>query len=141
MTDDLGPDADPFFAANEGWGADALEGTGWVLVAMDEGPIALEPGPTLRVGTEGELSGSAGCNRYRAPAILGDGTISVGPLALTRMLCPAPQMALETAFVAALEDVQRWRREGDTLELTGDEGRVRLVFRRAATADEEGADR
>ena len=71
MSDDLGPDADPFFEANEGWGADALVGTRWILTATDEGPIALDRAPTLEIGAEGEISGLAGCNRYRGRAIIG----------------------------------------------------------------------
>jgi heat shock protein HslJ len=144
MSDDLGPDADPFFEANEGWGADALAGTRWVLVATDEGPIGLDRPPTFDVEAEGEISGLAGCNRYRGRAIIGDGTLSVGPLALTRMLCPPALMALESAFVAGLEGASGWRRDGDTLELSGEEGVLRLVFRpagaeRAATTSGEGA--
>jgi heat shock protein HslJ len=129
MTDDLGPTADPFFQSNEGWGADALMGTGWLLVALDEGPIAAERPPTLEIGTEGEIGGLAGCNRYRGRAIIGRGTISIGPVALTRMLCPAPLMALESAYVAALSSVTTWRRDGETLELSGEDGLVRLLYR------------
>ena len=135
MTDDPGPTADPFFEANEGWGADALAGTSWVLTALDEGPIALERRPTIAFGEEGMIAGRAGCNRYRAQAIIGDGTLSIGPLALTRMLCPAPVMALETTFVAGLERANTWRRDGQRLELSGEEGLVRLVFLLAAEGD------
>jgi heat shock protein HslJ len=138
MSDDLGPDADPFFDANEGWGAGALTGTRWILAAMDEGPIGLDRGPTLEIGAEGEITGLAGCNRYRGRAIIGDGTLSIGPLSLTRMLCPAPLMALETAFVAGLEHASSWRREAGTLELSGEDGALLLVFR-PAEADGEGA--
>ena len=113
MTDDPGPTADLFFEANEGWGAGALAGTTWVLTALDDGPIALEPGPTISFGAEDTVAGSAGCNRYRGQAIHGDGTVSVGQLALKRMLCPAPMMALESAFLAGLEHADGWRRDGD----------------------------
>jgi heat shock protein HslJ len=134
VTDDLGPTADPFFDASEGWGADALAGTTWVLVELDEGPIAVERRATLAVAAEGEIGGLAGCNRYRARAIIGDGSISVGPIALTRMLCPPALMALEQAFVAGLEAASSWRRDGDQLELSGEDGVVRLVFRRDTRA-------
>ena len=136
MTDDPGPTADPFYEANEGWGADALAGTQWVLVELDEGPIALDPGPTLTFEAEGSIVGSAGCNRYRGQAILGDGTLTIGPLALTRTLCPPAVMALESAFVAGLESADGWRRDADRLELSGTDGVVRLVFRRATEGTE-----
>lgn len=136
MTDDLGPTADPFFEANEGWGAGALEGTTWELTATDEGPVALDRPPTLTFGPEGEVSGLAGCNRYRGQAIIGDGTISIGPLAMTRMLCSPALAALERTVCAALEGASAWMRRGDELELSGEDGVMRLLFRRAA----EGAD-
>jgi putative lipoprotein len=136
MSDDLGPGAEPFFEANEGWGSAALEGTRWELVATDEGPLGAERPPTLAFGTEGEIAGLAGCNRYRGRAIIGDGTISIGPLSLTRMLCPPALAALETAVCASLEGASAWRRTGDELELSGQDGVVRLLFRRAV----EGAD-
>jgi heat shock protein HslJ len=138
MTDDPGPTAEPFFESNEGWGAGALTDTQWVLTALDEGPIALERMPTLAIGPEGEITGLAGCNRYRGRAIIGRGTISVGPLALTRMLCPAPFMALESAYVAALSGVTSWQRDGEMLELSGRDGVVRLVYRPAGDVAVEG---
>jgi heat shock protein HslJ len=135
MTDDLGPGAEPFFEANEGWGAAALSGTRWVLTALDEGPVAFERPPTLEVGTEGEIAGLAGCNRYRGRAILGEGTLSVGPLSVTRVLCPAPVMALESAYLAALESVSTWRRDATSLELSGEDGIVRLLYRQSTEGD------
>lgn len=132
MTDDLGPTADPFFEANEGWGAAGLEGTSWELTATDEGPVGLERAPTLTFGAEGEVSGRAGCNRYRGRAIIGTGTISIGPLAMTRMLCPPALAALERTVCAALEGASAWSRRDDELELSGEAGVMRLLFRRTA---------
>ena len=121
---------------DDGWGASALEGSRWELVATDEGPLGIERAPTLGFDPEGEVSGLAGCNRYRGQAILGDGTISIGPLVLTRMLCPPVLAALETAVCAALEGASSWTRHDDELELSGEGGVMRLLFRRAA----EGVD-
>lgn len=132
MTDDLGPTTDPFFEANEGWGAAGLEGTAWTLTETDEGPVGLERPPTLAFGPEGEVSGLAGCNRYLGRAIIGEGTISIGPLALTRMLCPPALAAVERTVCAALESASAWTRRDDELELSGEDGVMRLVFRRAS---------
>jgi putative lipoprotein len=132
MTDDLGPAADPFFEANEGWGGTELEGTAWALLETDEGPVGLERPPTLAFGPEGEVSGLAGCNRYRGRAIIGEGTISIGPLAMTRMLCPPALAALERTVCAALEGASSWVRRDDALELSGEDGVMRLLFRRTA---------
>jgi putative lipoprotein len=136
MTDDLGPTADPFFEANEGWGARDLEGTSWELAATDEGPLGIERPPTLSFGAEGEVTGLAGCNRFRGRAIIGAGTISIGPLALTRLLCPPAIAALERAVCAALEGASTWSRRDEELELSGEGGVMRLVYRRS----EEEAD-
>ena len=43
-------------------------------------------------------------------------SIRLGPLVMTRMAC-AQGMELETAFAAALDSAERYRREGSALEL------------------------
>lgn len=124
MTEDQGAEA-----IGQGFGS--LRDTRWVLTELDEGPVALDRSPTLAIGADDEVSGLAGCNRFVGRAVIGEMTISIGPLALTRMLCPGPLMALERAYVAALEQVSTWHRDGARLELSSGDGIVRLLFRAA----------
>ncbi len=53
--------------------------------------------------TEDQVSGSAGCNQYNGAYTLDGDTITIGPLATTRMACEQGVMDQEAAFLAALQ--------------------------------------
>ena len=82
-----------------------LEGTRWVVDGLlaNQGvstvPIGAEASITINDGT---AAVEAGCNTGSAPVTITDTTITFGPLMLTRMACPQPQMDLEQAVVAVL---------------------------------------
>ena len=67
------------------------------------------PAPTLHFEADGALSGSGGCNRYRASyEVTGEG-IRIGPAAATRIACPEPETnAQEMHFFDVLERVDRF---------------------------------
>src|SRR5690606_41593790 len=70
----------------------------------------LLPYTTLfRSEADGALSGSGGCNRYRASyEVTGEG-IRIGPAAATRIACPEPETnAQEMHFFDVLERVDRF---------------------------------
>lgn len=48
------------------------------------------------------ISGQSGCNRFFATLSVTGGALEIGPLALTKMACPPPQMRTEMAVTAAL---------------------------------------
>lgn len=86
----------------------------WRVTTIDGQPPAAEI--TLRLGTDGRLSGQAGCNGYTgsytvegdrfqpvAVASTAAGTLAVGPLASTRKACAPAVMAGEQRFLALLE--------------------------------------
>ncbi len=66
---------------------------------------------------DGTLTGSAGCNTYRATYESGRGTLKISPPAGTRMSCPEPAgvMEQEQTYLAALPEVARYSLEGDQL--------------------------
>lgn len=101
----------------------------WTLKELEGEPLdsaASQNPPTLLLSTsDTRVSGNAGCNRMAGPYTLGDGTIQFGPLALTRMACPA--METETRFTTALAVVGRYRIETNQLLLLAD-GRVVARF-------------
>ncbi|MGH0034063.1 MAG: META domain-containing protein [Myxococcota bacterium] len=120
---------------------EAIAATPWVLTHFAEGdPAPAQPAITLQLG-EGRLSGSSGCNRYTAAVESGAevGSLLVGPIAGTRMACPAPIDALERRYLEALEGVKRFERDADRLTLhwerEGDSGS--LVY--APGASQPGA--
>ncbi len=102
---------------------DAIVDRGWTLAAWGDGePAAAEPEVTLRYAA-GSFAGRSGCNRYTAPVERrpGFGSIAVGAIAGTRMMCPEPVFAVESRFLAALARAK-------AVELRSD--RLRLVYTR-----------
>jgi heat shock protein HslJ len=118
-------------AACAGGGTDpaSLEGTIWNLVEIDGEAVPEGSTPTLEFGEANEVSGMGGCNRFTGGVELGEGTITLGPLASTRMACPDEAITeLETAYLLALEGAETWSTDGDTLVI---EGSAELTFEAA----------
>jgi heat shock protein HslJ len=102
--------------------AAALEGTDWRLVDIGGQPSPAGADSTRHPGftllAEGrKVQGSAGCNRMTGTYQLEGQKLKFGPLATTRMACPA--MQTETAFLKALEATTRYEISGSSLTLYG----------------------
>jgi heat shock protein HslJ len=102
--------------------AAALEGTEWRLVDIGGQPSPAAADSTRHPGftllAEGrKVQGSAGCNRMRGTYQLDGDKLKFGPLATTRMACPA--MQTETAFLKALKQATRYEISGSSLTLYG----------------------
>jgi heat shock protein HslJ len=83
-----------------------LEGGAWLLSEIDEGRPPLPTLPVLVVFADGVLSGSAGCNDYRADAAVGDASaLDVGSIYATRRACEPLIAAQEDEFLAKLQGV------------------------------------
>lgn len=99
----------------------SLDGTTWTTVSP--------AGTTATIAFEaGRAAGLAGVNRYAGEASGGDGTISLGPLAVTRMAGPEQAMRDEDAFLAALAAVAVWSIVEGRLELRSADGALLLTF-------------
>ena len=102
--------------------AAALEGTEWRLVDIGGQPSPAgadstrHPGFTLLADGR-KVQGSAGCNRMTGTYQLDGQKLKFGPLATTRMACPA--MQTETAFLKALAATTRYEVSGSSLTLYG----------------------
>ncbi len=78
---------------------------------------------------DGTLSGVAGCNQYFTSYTLdGDQLTLNTPVASTRMMCPEPQMALERAYLAALENIASYEMTCNAMEILDLKGNPLLVF-------------
>jgi heat shock protein HslJ len=68
-----------------------------------------EPEVTLIVDGD-RASGSSGCNRYHGTIGQGESatSLTVGPLAGTRMACPPEIMDLEQRYTTALQGARSW---------------------------------
>ena len=83
---------------------------------------------TATFGADGSLSGSSGCNTYRATYTTDKGAIEITAPSATRMACaePAGVMEQEAAYLAALPAAVRFGADGHSLELLSADG-TRLV--------------
>lgn len=111
-----------------------LTGTEWSATAVNNGTggvasLVASTAITAIFAEEGLVSGSGGCNRYTGPFTTDGSRVSIGPLATTRMACPAPVMEQEGQYLGALGRATTWRIDGDALELRDDEGALQASFR------------
>jgi len=118
----------------------ALPGTSWEVVAYNNGKqavVSVLGGTSLTAsfGTDGTLSGSAGCNTYTA-AYQSDGeqTLTIGPAASTRKMCTEPQgiMEQEAQYLAALTTAATYRVDGAQLEVRTADDALAVTLQRAA---------
>jgi heat shock protein HslJ len=74
---------------------------------------------TASFTADGKLSGSAGCNRYHGSYQVDGESLTIGPVATTKMACPEPPgvMEQEAAFLILLENTAAYQIMGDTLIL------------------------
>lgn len=119
--------------------APELAGTNWEVTGYDAGQRAVVDvidGTELTVafGTDGRVSGSAGCNRYTAAYTTTGDTLSIAQAAATRRMCVTPEGAMqqEQRFLEALGKAATARLDGDRLELRTADGALAVTLRRAA---------
>ncbi len=80
-----------------------LTGQEWSLVSLGGAPMAADSGITATFGEDGTVTGSGGCNRYTGPYTTDGESLTVGPLASTRMSCGQVADDLERTYLGALE--------------------------------------
>ena len=110
-----------------------LSGTAWQVTGYNNGKravISLLNGSTLTMAfADGNMSGSAGCNTYRAAYTASGKSVSIGNVAATKKMCAQPQGAMEqeAAFLKALADAAVVRIDGDRLELRSGAGALMVT--------------
>ena len=128
-SDEIDVQLNPVLAPNV-----SLEHTPWLLRSfpqVDEFNTLLTVFPVNAFFNPDDsmLSGLAGCNNYFTSYAADGNTLEVNtPIATTRMMCPEPQMALENAYLAALEEVSSYEMTFNTMELKNKEGEPLLIF-------------
>jgi putative lipoprotein len=116
--------------ANETPSLAKLAGVTWTLVSLGGQPLPADLRPPTAVFDGVRVSGLGGCNRYTGQIHeTAPGTITVSPLAATKMACPPPAMDIESRYFATLAQVTQYRLAGSRLVLTGPSGE--LAFERA----------
>ena len=118
-----------------GWNLDDVAGLTWVLdsIVLDGETIDLQPDvtSTFHYSEDGKVDGDAGCNKFSGTVTkhADTGTISLSPLAVTKMSCPGPTGVQETAYLSALSKVDVVKLKGHGLTLATRDGGTVLGFR------------
>lgn len=88
---------------------------------------------TAEFDDEGRLTGSAGCNTYRASYEIDGSKITIGEPAATRKACTKPPgiMEQERAYLSALPRAASYTVEGSRLSLLTGEGTFVATYERA----------
>ena len=113
-----------------------LEGSEWQLAEIHTSGStttltpALQARHTLAFGPDGALALQLDCNRGRASWAAGKprngaGTITIGPVASTRMLCPEPSFGNQ---MASLAEARTYVLTADARELVIETGALRFTF-------------
>jgi heat shock protein HslJ len=119
----------------------SLTATTWSVRSYNNGKaavVSVASGTKLNTvfSGDGRLSGSAGCNNYRASYEIDGEGLSIGPAAATRKMCAGEGvMEQETAFLQALTTVATWEIRGERLQLRTADGAL-AVDLYADTAEE-----
>lgn len=119
----------------------SLEGVEWQLTTFVSGEAAsslLLDTQITAVFTQGQVSGTAGCNRYFGSYEVNGEAITISPLGSTRMACAEEIMAQESGFLTALPAATTFQIEGEQLTVVYDAGS--LIFQGTPLPAEETAD-
>ncbi|MEW2067275.1 META domain-containing protein [Streptomyces sp. NPDC007346] len=108
-----------------------LVGTRWAVNTLLSGETATsvpadlpqERVPHLTFGEDGTVQGNSGCNSFHGTAEVKGSTITFGPPAATRKMCPEAEMEVERAVLAALDGPATYTIKGSRLTLTSDDGK------------------
>src|SRR5688572_24983584 len=108
-----------------------LTGSTWVAEDIDGKGVIDNAQSTLIFGTDGRVSGRAGCNQYGGSVTLNGASMILDQVFSTKMACTAlALMDQETRFLEALQATRSYRMEGPKLVLVDGSGKPRLRFDR-----------
>lgn len=113
----------------------SLQGTAWRLVAGLAGVDPAEVDITLQFEPDlSAISGSGGCNQYRAELQRTDGGgVTIGPALATKRGCPGPRGRAEPKYFDALSTIERFDQQGARLLARRSDGPP-LEFERVSAA-------
>lgn len=101
-----------------------LAGTAWDVLSYNNGrealvSLLLGTEITADFGSDGRVSGNAGCNQYFASYAVDGKAIEIGPAGTTRMFCADPPgvMERESEYLAAIESAATYSIQGNPLEM------------------------
>ena len=112
----------------------ALAGTSWDVTNLNNGREAVVgtiTGTRLTIDFDDDngVSGNAGCNTFNGSYELVGHSLTIGPLATTRMNCSSPEGVLEQErqFITALQNSTTFELNGRTLTIRDEGGAMQVV--------------
>lgn len=106
----------------------SMTGTTWVAEDINQRGVIDMLQSSLRIVSNDEVDGFAGCNSFKGKAVIDADTIRMGPLASTRKMCPPAIMNQEAEFLRALEAARSARVEKGLLYMMDEGGEAILRF-------------
>jgi heat shock protein HslJ len=106
-----------------------LAGTAWKVTGLVSGsaatslPAGAEGKAHLTFGKDGTVEGNLGCNSFHGKATVSGSTLTFGPLASTRKMCPGPEMELERALQGVLEGETTYGIDHRSLSIEAESGK------------------
>lgn len=119
------------------YGAASPQGS-WTVTGVNLGTAITSPAAgtaiTAVFGSDGTLTGSAGCNQYNTTYTTDGSAITIGPAASTKKLCPEPKgvMEQEAAYLKALATATTFSVDGSGLTLLTDTGTIAVTYAHGA---------
>jgi heat shock protein HslJ len=108
---------------------DPLSGTSWILAVLIGTSVHAGGGTASMTFDNGRVYGSDGCNRYSSAYALAEDRIRIDAnLVISEEACVQAALQRAVAFVEALTNASRYRREGEQLILLDAEGRMLAIF-------------
>jgi heat shock protein HslJ len=106
-----------------------LHGTAWTLAEMGGTADFARIVPTIEFGEDGSVSGFAGCNTFSGTFTTEGTTLTLSPLATTKIACERPASAVEGEYLNALAGVTSWEIDPEGQLLLGGAVPLRFAFR------------
>jgi len=104
-----------------------IEGITWDVAAYADTSGAMKDAPvTVPMDARfegGSVAGTSGCNQYNGPYTLSGSSLTVGPLASTKMMCDQVANDAEAAYLPALQKASTYTAEGGKLTIYDKDGK------------------
>jgi heat shock protein HslJ len=116
---------------SEGGTGGQLEGVNWVLRSYEDGGTMSDLPGDVRIDAlfdEGRVSGSSGVNTYSASYEISGSSLTIGPAVVTMMAGPEDVMAIEQAYLAALQRTASFAASADMLTIYDGGGMELLAY-------------
>jgi heat shock protein HslJ len=114
---------------------DALTDAGWRLASYGETELARTIGMTAIFGTDGSLTGSAGCNSFTGTYRVDGGSLVIEEVATSsERMCSPEVMGNEAAYLDAMRAVASYKIPENRLRLIAADG-LELLFEGSASTE------